>query len=248
MITPEKFGESLSELAKSRGFSARTVCEVSGYPILAFERKAVSSAATPNRVYLSSGVHGDEPAGPLALAHLLENDLLPTHVEILIVPFINPTGFAKQTRESAEGHDLNRDFRYPQNPETAAVKDLIDSQPPFHLSLALHEDWESDGFYMYSLSADSDSRPAREILKAVEKTGPIDTASEIDGSPATGGLIDRPADFDIDGRDDWPESFLLYSKSRHDHYTLETSSSAPIEQRIAQHAAAVLSAIEIHCP
>lgn len=247
MIDPERFCESLAQLATQAGFAQQTLAEISGYPLLAFQRNARGAGESPFRLYLSSGVHGDEPAGPLAIARMLENDLLPLRLELVLLPFINPTGFALRTRENALGQDLNRDFRHPKNQETLAVKNLIDSLPPFHLSLALHEDWESVGFYMYSISPDSDPSKARAILEAVEQAGPLERSSLIDGSPAHGGLIDRPANFDIEGRDDWPEAFLLYSKSRHAHYTLESASSAPLEQRIAQHTAGVLRAIELHC-
>ncbi|MDQ8197604.1 M14 family metallocarboxypeptidase [Pelagicoccus enzymogenes] len=248
MLHPRRFSESISKHSLRNGYSQQTLCEVSGYPIFSLHRLSKGAARPPLRVYVSAGVHGDEPAGPLAILKLIEEDLLPHHLELVVVPLVNPTGFAKGTRENQAGHDLNRDFRTPQNAESSAVKALIESEAPFDLSLSLHEDWESTGFYMYSISPDSNDRSAREILSAVERQGPLDHSPEIDGSPASGALIDRPADFDIDGRQDWPEAFLLYSKSRHAHYTLETPSSAPIEQRVAQHVAAVLRAIEIHCP
>lgn len=224
----------------------REIGNVSQIPILVFEKSASVEKSQTLRLYLSSGVHGDEPAGPLALEHLLGKDLLPVDLDLTIIPFINPTGFESQTRENSAGHDLNRDFRYPQNPETRAVKQYLESQPPFDLSITLHEDWESSGFYMYSLSPEPNRTSSQAILDAAKKAGPIDLSPEIDGSPSTQGLIDRPVDFDIEGRDDWPESFLLYSKSRHDHYTFESPSSFPIKKRIEQHVAATLRAIELH--
>lgn len=246
MIQPSKFNDSVTVLAQKNGFSLHKISQAVDHPIFALKKKAVIGSEHPFRLYLSSGVHGDEPAGPLALKHLLEANLIPIDLDLTIVPLINPTGFESQTRENAAGHDLNRDFRYPKNPETKAVQDFLKTQDPFDLSITLHEDWESTGFYMYSLSPSLDQTKARSILEAASIAGPIDLASEIDGSPSTAGLIDRPAEFDMEGRDDWPESFLLYSKSRHAHYTFESPSSAPIEQRIAQQVAAVLKAIELH--
>ncbi len=246
MIQPRPFSASFTELSKKRGFATRELGKVDQTPILAFTRTSAPPANPPFRLYLSAGVHGDEPAGPLAIARLLEEDRLPYDADITIIPLINPTGFESQTRENRAGHDLNRDFRNPQNPETQAVKTFLDEQAPFNLSLSLHEDWESSGFYLYSLSSSSEQSYPREILKAAETAGPLDHSPEIDGSPATDGLIDRPADFDIEGRNDWPEAFLLYSMSKHAHYTLETPSASSINQRIAQHTAAALRAIELH--
>ncbi len=246
MIQPSNFNDSITKLAKKNGFILHKIGQAADHSILALEKKAAIASEHPFRLYLSSGVHGDEPAGPLALEHLLENNLIPTDLDLTIIPLINPTGFESQTRENSAGHDLNRDFRYPKNPESQAVQDFLKNQAPFHLSITLHEDWESTGFYMYSLSPTLDQTNARGILDAAAKAGPIDLASEIDGSPSTAGLIDRPAEFDMEGRNDWPESFLLYSKSRHAHYTFESPSSAPIDQRIDQQVAAVLKAIELH--
>ncbi len=247
MIQASNFSHSLAELAKRKGFTATTLIEVKGYPILALRREARNASPTRSRIYLSSGIHGDEPAGPLTIERLLIDDLLPADCDVTIIPLINPTGFEAQTRENSLGHDLNRDFRFPKNPETSALKAFLEKQTPFDLSISLHEDWESSGFYLYSLSPHNDSRKTREILQAASLVGPIDLSPEIDGHPSSEGLIDRPADFDLNSRDDWPEAFLLYSKSRHAHYTMETSSAAPLEQRIAQHTAAVLRAIENHC-
>ncbi len=247
MIRPSDFSHSLTELAKSKGFTVTTLIEVGGYPILALTRTTRKEHPKPLRIYLSSGVHGDEPAGPLAIERLLIDDLLPSNCDLTIIPLINPTGFEIKTRENKLGHDLNRDFRFPKNPETRSLKDFLDKQAPYDLSISLHEDWESTGFYLYSLSPDNDSHQGKEILQAVSKVGAIDLSPEIDGHPATAGLIDQPADFDLNGRDDWPEAFLLYSKSQHAHYTMESSSAAPLEQRIAQHTAAVVQAIAKHC-
>ncbi|MDQ8185613.1 M14 family metallocarboxypeptidase [Pelagicoccus sp. SDUM812002] len=246
MIQPEPFSASLIELSERRGFQLRTIGTVSKHSIYALSRNSASASQRPYRIYISSGIHGDEPAGPLTIAHLLEEDLLPYDCDITLIPLINPTGFEARTRENAIGHDLNRDFRYPKNPESEAVKLFLEQIDPFDLSLALHEDWESTGFYLYAIVANADTSKAQEILDTIEKIGPLDLALEIDGSAATAGLISRPADFDIYERDDWPEAFLLYSKSRHAHYTLETPSSAPLEQRVAEHTAAVLRAIELH--
>src|SRR5215212_4712419 len=68
----------------------------------------------PIRLGIFAGIHGDEPAGSYAAVSLLK--LLEQQPEIArgywlyVYPVCNPTGFEQQTRCSARGHDLNREF------------------------------------------------------------------------------------------------------------------------------------------
>jgi protein MpaA len=68
-------------------------------------------------LYASAGIHGDEPAGPLAIHRLIADNALPAHAWLWVCPCLNPTGFQRNTREAASGQDLNRDYRQPHTPE-----------------------------------------------------------------------------------------------------------------------------------
>lgn len=245
MIKPKTFGAALAEVAQSRGYAVSIIETVASYPISRFTRSADKTDSPPFRLYLSAGIHGDEPAGPLAVQKLIAKDLLPRDIDICVLPLINPTGFEAKTRENAQGRDLNRDFRFPTNPETRAVRAFIDSQPPFDLSISLHEDWESTGFYMYALAPFPNETLARKVLAEVEKIGPIEQATEIDGTAAANGLISLPETFSVEDHEDWPETFSLYSRCEHPHFTMETPSSNLIEQRVSMHVAATVAAIEL---
>jgi len=59
------------------------------------------------RVYVSAGIHGDEPAGPLAVRQLLQADAWPAGPGYWICPCLNPGGFRLHRRENPEGLDLN---------------------------------------------------------------------------------------------------------------------------------------------
>ncbi|MBK1878622.1 M14 family metallopeptidase [Pelagicoccus mobilis] len=244
MIAPLEFLEEIEAAATAAGFTSTPLGKVESYPIIGLTRPSQQTPPRNFHLYLSTGVHGDEPAGPLALLEILKRDLLPREIQISILPLVNPTGFVTQTRENAQGDDLNREFRTPKNPETLAAKQFIDTLPPFDLSVALHEDWESSGFYMYAVSPSPDDPVFRDILDDTQNSGPIDLAPEIDDSPAQDGLISRPIEGAIESREDWPEAFLLYSKNKHIHLTTETPSSLPIKTRIAMHVTATLSAVK----
>jgi protein MpaA len=68
----------------------------------------------PNTTLLIGSIHGDEQAGALLLnrfcGYLKENRNLLCDNTVIIVPIVNPDGFAKKTRYNADGIDLNRNF------------------------------------------------------------------------------------------------------------------------------------------
>src|SRR5262249_24471650 len=66
-----------------------------------------------SRIYISAGIHGDEPAGPLAARQLLEENEWPPDASLWLLPCLNPTGFQLHRRENAEGIDLNRQYLQP---------------------------------------------------------------------------------------------------------------------------------------
>jgi hypothetical protein len=87
--------------------------------------------------------------------------------------------------------DLNRDYRHLQSPEVRAHINWLQRQPPFDLSLCLHEDWEAAGFYVYELNPDHKPSFAEKIIEAAATACPIDPSPVIEGRPAQNGII-RP--------------------------------------------------------
>ncbi len=201
---------------------------IAGFPeLFALHR---SSDATTRRVYLSAGIHGDEPAGPLAVLQLLRENRWPAEIEFYLCPCLNPTGFPLNRRENAGGVDLNRDYLQPNAAETRAHVEWLQALPEFDVTLCLHEDWESHGFYLYELNPDSRPSHAEEIIRRVSTVCPIDLSDEIEERPAVAGII-RPS-VDPLSRPQWPEAFwLLRHKTRHS-YTLEAPSDFPLNLRV----------------
>jgi len=214
-------------------------------PILAFRRSSLGQpqapTATPRRVYLSSGIHGDEPAGPLAVRQLLREDRWPAGIELYLCPCLNPEGFVRNRRENGDGLDLNRQFRQPKAKETLVHIEWLQAQPDFDLCLCLHEDWESHGFYLYELNPEDRPSLASPILQQVGRVCPIDRSELIEGRPARDGLI-RPS-LDPRTRPDWPEAFFLLTHKTRLSYTLEAPSDFPLPVRVAALVAAVNAAL-----
>jgi murein peptide amidase A len=202
----------------------------------------VSQSTREPRVYISAGIHGDEPAGPLAIRQLLQENNWPAGVGIWLCPCLNPDGFIHNRRENANGADLNRQYLDPQTPETLAHISWLEHQPGFDLCLCLHEDWEAHGFYIYELNPENRGSLAAEIVNRVSRVCPIDHSELIEGRPAKGGVI-RP---NIDPRDrpQWPESFYLLSHKTRLSYTLEAPSDFPLSMRVSALVTGVNTALE----
>jgi protein MpaA len=195
-----------------------------------------------SRVYLSAGIHGDEPAGPLAVRHLLQENRWPTGFGIWLCPCLNPTGFMSNRRENFQGLDLNRQYHGPQAPETAAHIRWLEQQPAFDLCLCLHEDWEAHGFYVYELNPDPRPSLAQAIIERVTPVCPVDQSELIEGRPARGGII-RPT-VDPRERPQWPESFYLLTYKTRLSYTLEAPSDFALANRVAALVVGVNAALE----
>jgi murein peptide amidase A len=201
---------------------------------LAFHRGADSSRKL---VYVSTGIHGDEPAGPLAALKLLQEDQWPGDVAVILCPCLNPTGFPLNRRENADGIDLNRDYRRLSSAEVRAHTAWLGNQPRFDISLCLHEDWESNGFYLYEVNPDQGPSLGDKIVEAVARVCPVEMSPEIEGWPAQNGVI-RP-NIKPEERPQWPEAIYLITYKTRQSYTLEAPSDFPLQTRVDALVAAV---------
>jgi hypothetical protein len=229
-----------SAAAAAQGFRVETFGEVEGCPLVALTRR---TAGPRPRIYLSAGIHGDEPAGPLALIGLLESGGFARAADWLICPLLNPAGFNRGQRENAGGVDLNRDYRAVQSAEVAAHLKWLARQPNFDLAVCLHEDWEATGFYLYELNPLRQPTLAEPMIEAVRPICPIDPSELIDGRPALAGIL-RP-ELNPAARELWPESIYLQVHHTKLSYTIETPSGFPLAQRVDALKVAVTTAVRL---
>lgn len=218
--------------ADQLGWRSEDIVTASGLCLPVFHLPAPEGAPEARRhVYISTGIHGDEPAGPLAAVQLLREPAWFAGVSVWLLPCLNPTGFLRNTRESAAGKDLNRDYRHLESPEIRAHVAWLERQPAFDLALCLHEDWEAHGFYLYELNPDARPSLAKRMVERVAKVCPIDLSEIIEGRAARGGII-RPALSPAD-RPQWPEAFYLIQHKTRLSYTLEAPSDYSLAGRVA---------------
>jgi murein peptide amidase A len=116
----------------------------------------LGAATAKRRVLLVGCIHGNECAGRRILA-ALEHRPVRTGVQLWLVPSMNPDGEAADTRQNADGVDLNRNFPYQwragggstyyagprpsSEPETRAAMRLIERiEPAVTIWYHQHED------------------------------------------------------------------------------------------------------------
>ena len=229
--------------AQLHGWSAELFYKTGDLELLALHRKPLSPSVTgpAPRIYISTGIHGDEPAGPTAALRLLRENKWPAAAELWLLPCLNPDGFVLNSRGNADRIDLNRDYRHMESNEVAAHVLWLERQTKFDLTLCLHEDWESHGFYVYELNPDGHAPLGAKMVESVAKVCPIDLSEVIEGREATGGVI-RPS-LDPASRPQWPEAFWLLQNKTRRSCTLEAPSDFPLPVRVDALVAGVNSAL-----
>lgn len=239
VLDPAAFLARLDAAASRAHTRSECFGEIAGHPLLALTKRAPGPRP---RIYLSAGIHGDEPAGPLAILDLLERGFFDQRAVWFVCPLLNPVGFTRRTRENAEGLDLNRDYRALKSAEIQAHARWLKRQPNFDLSLCVHEDWEANGYYLYELNPTHRPTLSHPMIQAASTACPIETATIIDGREIAETGIIRPV-ADPLKRELWPESIYLRAHHTHLSYTLESPSAFAIEQRVKAHCAAIETAV-----
>jgi hypothetical protein len=241
--------------AQANGWTSETFFESNEFKLFALRRaspstfnssaSASSYGATSHatRIYISAGIHGDEPAGPLTALRLLQENKWPDNVDVWLCPCLNPTGFKLNCRENAKGIDLNREYLKPVAEEVSAHIAWLNRQPKFDLCLLLHEDWESHGFYLYEQNPEKKPSLAEPMIARVAEVCPIDRSEIIEGRPAKNGIV-RPNILPQE-RPDWPEAFYVITHKTRLSYTIEAPSDFALQTRVNALVAAVSAALEI---
>lgn len=142
--------------------------------------KIVNSPSAPY-IFLSGTVHGNEPAGALALTKFLKEDLFnDKKSNFIIIPCVNPDGYESGLRENAKNIDLNRDFSDdPKSIEVKLIKDYLkSSNVKFTRSVDFHESGREelvdeecapDNFYMWELNKNKSTRIAHKVIDRLYK-------------------------------------------------------------------------------
>ena len=205
-------------------------------------------------IALAAGVHGDEPAGPWALLSLVRDGLLDRRFSYRIWPCTNPSGYARERRENAEGHDINRSFhKGGTTPEARAII-TANRDRRFALSLDLHEDFEADGYYCYEPVVAGEAPFGDALVSALDDAEfPVQALTDdfdLGYAPEahflrvlSRGRIRNDPDAEREFFDVTPYSIYLSHRAARYALTLESPRTQAWEDRIAMHRTAVTAII-----
>ena len=200
-------------------------------------QKIILGSHKSNRILISAGIHGDEPAGVEAICTFLENKRFEDYLdkwEITILPCINPYGFEKNIRENHETRDLNRLFKDQDPPLEVKLAKSIFSPSYFNITIELHEDCDSYGYYLFQKSNKRNGlQIGFKIIEALKGVIPINSDELIDDMPGDKGVIHRIKD--IKQMDWWPMAGYSLSMKTGHCFTLETPSKMAIATRVKAH-------------
>lgn len=216
-------------------FVMRPFAELDGYPLVVIENAAADAG---NGLYISTGIHGDEPAPPWALLAWFQQGgwrALDPELPVTLFPLLNPAGVAANTRGDLRGRDLNRLFDKKRTSPFREIRAHL-SRRTYQLAVCLHEDYDGQGIYAYDLNRKRDATPAKTLLKKVETDHmPIDPRSAIDGRRAREGVIFRRR---LDRKEipGLPEAVFLFLEGHAARtLTFETPSEFCFSERASAH-------------
>lgn len=221
---------AIERAARHAGFEIEQYGKVDRYPLYCLTRQGRSGTA---HIYVSAGMHGDEPAGPLAILGLLRTQAFSEEADWFVCPMLNPSGLQKGTRENYRGVDLNRDYHEADRScvETRAHIAWLEKNLPFDLAILMHEDWESDGFYVNEFKTGPVAGLDERVIAAVSAQCRINQNKSIDEMAAEHGIV-HPFRSGYFGYH-WPESFFLRHHGVGTGMNFETPSCLPLRIRLA---------------
>jgi hypothetical protein len=225
-------------LVRKNGWKIKKIAESADMPVYeVFSGKEDSG----NLVYISAGIHGDEPASVWALYSWFEMQS-ESHDELsfMIFPCLNPFGLINNIRFDSDGDDLNRSWG---STEKSLISQIIERTKPFSFSMAinLHEDYDANGIYLYeSLDGKMRDDLALQILTSGSKYIPVDSRKKIEGRWSKNGII-RPSPSSLP-KEGLPEAAFLQRGKAKRTLVLETPSEYDLRQRIKAQVAMIQKA------
>jgi hypothetical protein len=240
LFDPAAYAREVEQAGAAGGWTVRHLspCASGPRPWLHLE-----GAPDRPRLYLSTGIHGDEISGPVAILEMLRAPDFFAGFTVTLFPILNPDGLARNVRTNADGIDLNRDYRELKSAEIRSHVEALRTLGRYDAAMFLHEDYEGIGAYLYELNDTLPPTLGGEIIAAMGEHVPIDMRSEIEEVEATGGVIERTKIVQklgpIEERSEWPEAIYLSQHHSKVNYTTETPKPFPLENRVKAQIAAV---------
>jgi len=167
--------KDIRESAVHTGMQVTELGFVGKYPLLLVEPKATTDEP---HCLIGAGFHGEEPAGPWAVAKYLHDAAIARRLitNVSFLPLVNPTGFCVCRRTNDWGENPNSGFCHiekTQNKISIEGRILLNHLPRLKECakggfLSLHEDCDETMFYIYTFEATSFPGPFTQMLRSTE--------------------------------------------------------------------------------
>ena len=217
-------------LARQAGWTVETVVEQGGFPVVVISNACDDGDGSS--LYLSAGIHGDEPAGVAGLLRWAEeNAEVLSGIRFVIFPCLNPWGLAENCRLDAAGRDLNRMFDEAVTSPIREWREFMGGKR-FDVAAMLHEDYDAHGTYLYELTRRG-RRDGDRLLAGVDPVMPRHEG-RADGQKLQNGIKRRTRGIrgiaeTIDGM---AEAIHLYLEHAEVTLTFETPSEFSLYRRV----------------
>jgi hypothetical protein len=230
-------------VAARAGLVMRPIAKCGKLPVYSVRTRKLPPEGT---IYLSAGIHGDEPASTEGLITWAEKNIrLLKRRPFFIIPCINPWGLVNNYRMDSQGRDLNRNFQNDAIPQLAALKRAAAGRK-YALAMMLHEDYDAQGLYIYEF-VNATPYWGEAMLKAASLFIPADKRKIIEHRKACNGLVRRKLDMKLFKKIGLPEALYFHLQGCPRVFTVETPSEYSLDRRVRAHAAIIAECVRRAC-
>ena len=228
-------------VARAAGLRLQVIAEVDGFSVYCLRTSALQGQGG---IYVSAGIHGDEPASCAGLILWAERHAaVLRRLPLLIFPCLNPWGLVGNLRKDAAGNDVNRMFHSEMHPTVAGILRVCEGLG-FGSAILLHEDYDAHGIYLYEHSRGHFC--GEKILEAASTCIARDSRTNIDGRKARQGVLRPRLRMEHFNKSGYPEAVWLHLRGCKRTITFETPSEAALQPRCESHVAALSALVREH--
>ena len=166
-INAKELLAKLKTTAAENDFTVDVFGNVEEYEMVMFKK---INGEDKSNIYISAGMHGDEPAPVLAILEMIRNNSFNNDYNWYIFPLVSPIALNFGNRLTPNKKDPNREYKdEPKLKEVIYHTEFLKKMPKCSVCFFLHEDYDEEGFYMYSLPKENNEKRILDVIKNIGK-------------------------------------------------------------------------------